>query len=288
MPVPNAAVANAIAVITGRATGSTLASLGRTSDFDGDGRSDLTVYRPPNGTWFTLRSSSGYSTSSVLALGAITDTPVAGDYDGDGRTDAAVYTPATGIWSIQRTSLGSITYQWGLAGDVPIPGDYDGDGKTDLAVFRPVTGEWFIRQSSTNFATAVTFQWGLNGDVPVPGDYDGDGKTDLGVYRPSAGTWFMRLSTTSYATSVSYQWGLGGDIPVPAPMTAMQDRPRRVPAGIRCVVSQNVEHQLHVVRDVPVGARRRHSRAGRLRRRRQDGHRRVSSFHGRLVPLAIE
>jgi hypothetical protein len=211
IPAPNALIAHAMAA----SGASPLATRVQASDFDGDGKSDVTVYRPSSGTWFSLRSSTTYTTAASLALGVRTDLPVTGDFDGDGKTDAGAYTPATGLWSILRSSLGLVTYQWGSSGDVPVPGDHDGDGKTDLAVYRPASGTWFIRTSSTNFAASVSFQWGVNGDVAVPGDYDGDGVTDLAVWRPSTGTWFVRLSSTGYATSVSFQWGLAGDITVP-------------------------------------------------------------------------
>jgi FG-GAP-like repeat len=214
-PTPNGPIAYAMAAAASRGAVSARANLARASDLDGDGRSDLTVYRPSTGTWFTLRSSGNYATTAVFTLGVSTDLPVTGDFDGDGKTDVAVFTPATGTWSILRSSSGIIQYQWGLNGDVPVPGDYDGDGRPDVAVYRAASGTWYIRQSSSNFTAFVTFQWGLMGDVPVPGDYDGDGVTDLAAYRPSTGEWFIRLSTTAYVTSATFQWGIAGDVTVP-------------------------------------------------------------------------
>jgi uncharacterized repeat protein (TIGR03803 family) len=188
-------------------------------DFDGDGKSDITIFRPSSNTWYVLRSSTGYTTFSSYVWGVAGDVPVRGDFDGDGKADVAIYRPSTGAWYILLSSTGYTTYVsylWGAAGDIPEPGDYDGDGRTDIAAYRPSTGTWYILLSSTGNSTYTSHAWGLTGDVPVQGDYDGDGKTDIAVYRPSNGWWYALQSSTNDTTYLSFQWGLGGDVPVAA------------------------------------------------------------------------
>ncbi len=178
-------------------------------DFDGDGKSDATVFRPSTGIWYLWNSSRG---SAFFQWGLEGDIPVPGDYDGDGVSDIAVFRPSTGIWYIRYSSTGSSAFlQWGMNGDVPMPGDYDGDGITDAAVFRPSTSMWYVREAATETTRAV--QWGLSGDIPVTGDYDGDGTTDLAVFRPSTGIWYVRQSSTG--AGAFYRWGSAGDVPVP-------------------------------------------------------------------------
>jgi subtilisin-like proprotein convertase family protein len=185
------------------------------SDFDGDGVSDITVFRPSTGTWFTRFSSTGFVTNASTQLGLNGDVTVNGDYDGDRRSDQAVYRPSTGEWFILQSSNGIVrTASWGIAGDVAMPADYDGDGRIDLAVFRPSSATWFIVYSSNN--AGAVFQWGLSTDQPFAQDFDGDGRADLAVYRASSGQWFLLLSTTAFGQTIVRPWGLAGDVPMPA------------------------------------------------------------------------
>jgi hypothetical protein len=67
-------------------------SLPMWQDFDGDGRTDLAVWRPSDGSWYLRTSSTGYDLGSWLIYqwGLPGDIPLAADFDGDGKTDLTV------------------------------------------------------------------------------------------------------------------------------------------------------------------------------------------------------
>lgn len=178
------------------------------SNFDGDVKTDVSVFRPSTGVWYSLNSKDGGFKG--YQFGALGDKAVPGDYDADGATDLAVFRPSNGTWWIVRSSAGFKGLQFGLNGDVPVTGDYDGDLRSDIAVWRPSTGDWYVLRSSDGGVT--TRNWGLPTDKVAQADYDGDGKTDFAVWRPQNGVWYVVRS--SDRTETFQQFGLNGDRPV--------------------------------------------------------------------------
>jgi hypothetical protein len=159
-------------------------------DYDGDGITDLAVFRPATGLW-TVRGVTRFF------FGEQGDIPAGGDYSGDGTTDVAVFRPRRSLWAIR----GVTRAVFGAGDDVPVPGDYNGDGSCDIGVFRARTGLWAVRG-----VTRVYF--GTRRDRPVPGYYTGSRAKDIAVFRPATGLWMIRGLTRTY-------FGSWGDLPVP-------------------------------------------------------------------------
>ncbi len=223
------------------------------SDFDGDGRTDISVFRPSEGNWYLLRSTEGFG---VLNWGLSSDILVPGDYDGDGRTDTAIFrpsaTPGTAdFWILRSDGFTVLAVEFGSPGDVPANGDFDGDSLQDLAVYRASEGNWYINLTSNgqtlvvnnpgntpvpgdydgdgnadgiiftdgawvgtlSTGPQVNISLGQAGDIPVPGDFDGDGIDDQAIFRPSTGSWIVRNSSTTNITTTAF--GIATDIPAP-------------------------------------------------------------------------
>ncbi len=180
------------------------------ADFEGDGGTDYSVFRPGTNVWFSQNTINGSFRAQTFGSAGDITTPE--DFDGDGRSDIAVFRPSNGVWYFFRSSNGTVGItQFGIDGDTPAAGDFDGDGRADLTVFRNSTGVWYTQRSSNNSVNIV--QFGLNNDRPVQGDYDGDGRDDIAVWRPSTGTWFFIRSTDG--TVGASNFGSNGDVPTP-------------------------------------------------------------------------
>jgi uncharacterized delta-60 repeat protein len=168
-------------------------------DFDGDGKSDPSVFRPSEGIWYLLNSTVGFS---ARQFGAAADALVPSDLDGDGKTDIAVF--REGMWYWLNSSTGALgTMKFGEAGDVPVTADYTGDGASELAVFR--NGSWWTLDLENQRTRVV--QFGQAGDKAVPADFDGDARVDPAVIRN--GVWYWMRSSDNGSGAV--QFGMASD-----------------------------------------------------------------------------
>lgn len=116
------------------------------SDYDGDGKSDLLVWRPSGpdeGKWFVFPSSGSCPW------------PMSGWY-------------------------GGCVFQWGLNGDIPLTGDFDGDGKADFAVYRTSNNNWYVFYSSQAGSIIVNFgSTYYNPNLIDEADINGDGISEM-------------------------------------------------------------------------------------------------------------
>lgn len=63
-------------------------------DYDGDGKTDIAVFRPSDGVFYLLQSTAGIN---YVSWGLATDVPVQGDFDGDGKDDPAIFRASDGM-----------------------------------------------------------------------------------------------------------------------------------------------------------------------------------------------
>jgi len=149
-------------------------------DYNGDGSSDIAIFRPASGLWAIRAITRVY-------FGSSSDTPAAGDYNNDGTTDITIFRGSSGLWAVH----GITRAYFGGSSDLSVPGDYNGDGFCDMAVYRKSTGLWAAREITRCY-------FGSEGDIPIPGYYQDNRVKEIAIFRPSTGLWAARGFTRFY------------------------------------------------------------------------------------------
>ncbi len=153
-------------------------------DYNGDGTSDIAIFRGSSGMWSVRGVTRAY-------FGSSSDIPIPGDYDGDGTADIGIFRPGSGLWGVR----GVTRVYYGSASDIPIPGDYNGDGTCDVGIFRSSSGLWAV-------VGVTRAYFGSGSDIAVPGDYNGDGRKNIAIFRPGSGMWaFQGLPRVYFGSS---------------------------------------------------------------------------------------
>lgn len=179
-------------------------------DFNGNGKDDLMIYSPGNGTFKLLENVDGKfipREKAYLTLEGIRPVNVlAGDFNGDGLTDMAVYDrEGQRIGISLNTGRGFKKMTWQgfdlLKGDniQLLAGDFNGDQKTDIAVLDTGSGQWNMLLAGTrgtfNASSGPWMKaWG-SGDKwkPFSADINGDGLLDIILYS-TTGHWQLVTS----------------------------------------------------------------------------------------------
>ncbi len=178
------------AFLAGFSWGGTPAANRYHTDFNGDGTSDIAIFRPSSGLWAVRGITRAY-------FGTSSDSPVPGDYNGDETTDIGIFRESSGLWAVNGVTR---TYFGGIS-DLPVPGDYEGNGTAGVAIYRSSSGLWAIRGVTRAY-------FGGSADSAVPGYYGPEGKKTIGIFRPASGLWALKGVTRTY-------FGGPSDSPVP-------------------------------------------------------------------------
>lgn len=143
-------------------------------DVDGDGRDDLVLYDPSDGSWQFDTDLDGQADLKLeLTGGQSGGQPLLGDWDGDGRSSPAVFQPATATWWFYDESGQLLrNLQAGQTGDVALVGDWNGDGIDTFGVYRPASGEVDLENELSGTLAGVDF-FAPQNQLPVTGHWAG-------------------------------------------------------------------------------------------------------------------
>jgi hypothetical protein len=163
-------------------------------DMDGDGYSDLVLYRPADNIWLIDFNLDGIP-DQIFSLAGMQpdDKPFLGDWDGDGKVTPGFYRPSELNWYLYNATTGEAgqVYHFGSSNDMPIIGDWNGDGMEDMGTYRPDDGYSLLVTNPQQVETGISLN-GIPGSTPVAGFWEATNRSQLAFVKDQ--TWTMQIS----------------------------------------------------------------------------------------------
>jgi hypothetical protein len=185
-------------------------------------KSQITVFRPSNGSWWMKDLDSGASSSTSWGLS--TDIPIVGNFFSESggaanqRDEIAIYRPSTQTFWVMNPRSGyyEVHYRTVNTGNhcntdcsnIQV-GDFLDTGYEQVAHFK--NGNWYVLDLDNGAEDLLSFSVS-SGDIPVAGKYFDEGCTQLGVWTPSAQTFTVQDPQSSCSSGGTrdgqVEWGL--------------------------------------------------------------------------------
>ncbi|UOG63005.1 hypothetical protein MAL04_11365 [Leptospira noguchii] len=164
-------------------------------DYNGDGRSDISLYDSRSGKWFVGENHRNPNKNDSVTfqmqwkLYKVFTAPeqalfghdrFSGDFNGDGFSDFLLFDRSSGEWTLGETVDGTINFRiWSRTPQFKtmtrwLQGDFNGDGRSDIGFYNANDGKFWIGESTLN-----GFRYKIYSDMSYGPDQDRIMKTPL-------------------------------------------------------------------------------------------------------------